>query len=317
MAPSQLLRLLGITHPIIQAGMARQYTSAQLVAAVSESGALGILGCLDRPAHEVVAEIRAIRALTDRPFGVNFVLHRLDAGAFEAALAERVPVFSFFRGDPTAAVARAHRAGAVTIHQVTTTQEALQAARADADVIAAQGTEAGAHCGPLPLSALLPDVIRLIGDRPVIAAGGIVDGRGLAASVAVGAAGVLMGTRFLATDEAPASPNHKRAILDAGPDSTVASGRFDLLWEDNRWPGVRVRTLKNRLAHFLATADDAHFAASLEALRAEIAQAIDVDDPERRPLLAGMGASRIDTILPVHKVVEGMIAEAKTSIAAV
>ena len=296
--------------------MARQYTSARLVSAVSESGGLGILGCLDRPAHEVVAEIRAIRARTDKPFGVNFVLHRLDADAFEAALAERVPVFSFFRGDPTAAVARAHRAGAVTIHQVTTVQEALQAARADADVIAAQGTEAGGHCGPLPLSALLPDVIRVVSDRPVIAAGGIVDGRGLAAAIAMGATGVLMGTRFLATDEAPASANHKRAIIDAGPESTVASDRFDLLWEEKRWPGVRVRALKNRLAHFLTIADDAHFAASLEALRGAMAQAIDVDDAERRPLLAGMGASRIDTILPARQVVDAVIGETEALVGA-
>lgn len=303
--------MLRITHPIIQAGMARRYTSARLVAAVSESGALGILGCLGRPVHEVVAEIRGIRALTDKPFGVNFVIHRLDVEAFEAALAEQVPVFSFFRGDPTAAVARAHRAGAVTIHQVTTTDEALQAARAGADVIAAQGTEAGGHCGPLPLSALLPDVVRLIGDRPIIAAGGIVDGRGLAASIAFGAAGVLMGTRFLASAEAPASANHKRAIVEAGHDATVASGRFDLLWEDTRWPGVRVRALRNRLARFLATANDARFAASLETLRAAMAHAIDVDDPEERPLLAGMGASRIDSILPVGEVVNGMVAEAE------
>jgi len=308
-APSQLLGLLGITHPIIQAGMARQYTSARLVAAVSESGALGILGCLARPADEVLAEIRGIRALTAKPFGVNFVLHRLDVDAFEVALAERVPVFSFFRGDPSVAIARAHRAGALTIHQVTTTEEALQAARAGADVIVAQGTEAGGHGGLLPLSALLPDVIRLIRDRPVIAAGGIVDRQGLAASIALGAAGVLMGTRFLPTAEAPASPNHKRAIVEAGPDSTVASDRFDLLWEGNsQWPGVRVRALNNRLARFVVSGDEARFEASVESLRAAMARAVDGDDPEQELLMAGMGASRITAILPVNDVVQGIVA---------
>jgi nitronate monooxygenase/enoyl-[acyl-carrier protein] reductase II len=210
--------------------MARQYTSAELVAAVSNAGALGVLGCLDRPPKEVAAEIRAIRALTDKPFGVNFVLHRLDDEAFGVALAERVPVFSFFRGDdPAPAVARAHQVGALTMHQVTMTEEALRAAQAGVDVIVAQGTEAGGHCGHLPLSAFLPDVIRLIPDRPVLAAGGIVDGSGLAAAIALGASGVVMGTRFLATTESPASPNHKRAIIEAGPEGTLTSDRFDLL----------------------------------------------------------------------------------------
>lgn len=314
MAASHLVDRLGISYPIIQAGMARQYTSARLVAAVSEAGALGILGCLDRPADEVVAEVRSIRARTERPFGVNFVLHRLDREAFEAAIAERVPVFSFFRGDPTEAVARAHRAGAVTMHQVTTPDEALQAARAGVDVIAVQGTEAGAHSGLLPLRTILPAVLHLITDRPIVAAGGMVDGHDLATATAIGACGVLMGTRFLATDEAPASPNHKQAIVEAGPDSTIATDRFDLLWEDSRWPGVRVRALRNRLADYLATADEGAFLASLDALRVDMAEAIRLDDPERRPLLAGMGASRIDAVLPVRDVVRGIVDLAGSSI---
>src|SRR5687767_11435566 len=117
--------VLGIVHPIVQAGMAGPwFTTAELVAAVSNAGGLGILGCLGHPPDEAIAEIRRIRTLTDRPFGVNFVLHRRNDDTFAACLAERVPIFSFFRGDPTEAVARAHEVGALTMHQVTTVPEA-------------------------------------------------------------------------------------------------------------------------------------------------------------------------------------------------
>lgn len=115
--------VLGTVHPIVQAGMARWFTNAELVAAVSNAGGLGILGCLGRPADEAVAEIRRIRALTDRPFDVNFVVHVRDDDTFAACLAEHVPVFSFFRGDPAEVAGRAHDIGAITIYQVT--KEAL------------------------------------------------------------------------------------------------------------------------------------------------------------------------------------------------
>src|SRR2546423_12941642 len=158
--------VLGVAYPIVQAGMARSNTGADLVAAVSAAGGLGVLGGLDRPPGEAVAEIRRIRALTDRPFGVNFVLHRLDEETFAACLAERVPVFSFFRGDPEDAVARAHAAGAVTIHQVTTVAEAARARAVGVDGLVAQGREAGGYIGALPL-ARLPSAVRgAPGGRP-------------------------------------------------------------------------------------------------------------------------------------------------------
>lgn len=305
-----LTSLLGIDQPVIQAGMARRYTSPALVAAVSEAGGLGILGCLDRPGHEVVAGISAVRRLTEKPFGVNFVLHRLDERAFEAALAERVSVFSFFRGeDPTDAIQRAHRVGATVLHQVTTTDEAKRAIQAGADVIVAQGTEAGGHCGPVPLGTLLPEVLE-VSDRPVVAAGGIVDGRGLAAVLAVGASGVRMGTRFLATDEAPASASHKGAILAARRGATIATDRFDILWGDERWPGVRVRALKNALTERVLAITDQEFAAAAEDLQAIVRRAGDEDDPTGRILLAGTGSSEIRTIVPAGRVVEDVVHEA-------
>ncbi|HST89593.1 MAG TPA: nitronate monooxygenase [Ktedonobacterales bacterium] len=300
---------LGIAHPIVQAGMAREYTNAELVAAVSAAGGLGILGCLGRPADETVAAIRRIRSLTDRPFGVNFVLLRRNRETFAACLAERVPVFSFFRGDPEEAVTRAHAAGAVTIHQVTTVAEAERAVAVGVDVLVAQGCEAGGHMGPLPLLSFLPAVVGVAGGRPVLAAGGISDGRGLAAALCLGAAGVLMGTRFLATPESPISPAYKRAILAAGPGATVASGLFDLLW-GFEWPGVRVRAIRNALTDRWAGRED-ELADHLEEVRAECERADRKDDPEGMALLAGESVGRIDAIQPAGAIVRSVAAEAE------
>src|SRR5262245_19669899 len=301
--------VLGISHPIVQAGMARSYTSADLVAAVSAAGGLGVLGCLGRPADEAVAEIRRIRALTDRPFSVNFVLHLRDEETFAACLAERVPIFSFFRGDPTEAIARAHATGATTICQITTVEEAAQACEADADVLVAQGYEAGGHMGPTPLLALLPEVVAVAGSRPVLAAGGIVDGRGMAAALCLGASGVLMGTRFLATHEAPALAAHKRAILAARPSDTLASGIFDILWGDE-WPGVQTRAIQNQFTRrWLGREDELRMA--IEELRRRRAKEGDDQNPDEMPLLAGVGAGLIHELKPASQVVREVVEEAQ------
>jgi nitronate monooxygenase/enoyl-[acyl-carrier protein] reductase II len=301
--------VLGIAHPIVQAGMSRYGTNAALVAAVSAAGALGVLGCLGRPLDETMAEIHRIRDLTDRPFAVNFVLHLLDEAVFAACLAARVPAFSFFRGDPAEATARAHEIGAAVIHQVTTAEEADRARRVGVDVIVAQGAEAGGHNGPIPLFGLLPDVVDVTGDRPVLAAGGIVDGRDLAAALCLGASGVLMGTRFLATPEAPATPRHKQAILDAAPGTTVAGGVPDLLWGEV-WPGVQTRAIRNRLIDRWHGRED-QLRANWETEAARLARAEAADDSEESLLLAGMGSARIHALLPAGDVVRNVVAEAE------
>lgn len=300
--------VLGTTHPIVQAGMSRQQTNAELVAAVSAAGGLGILGCLGRPAHETVSEIRRIRALTERPFGVNFVLHRLDEETFTACLAERVPVFSFFRGDPADAVARAHDAGAVTIHQVTAVEEARQACAAGTDVLVAQGTEAGGHQGHVPLLSLLPGVVEVAETRPVLAAGGIVDGRGLAAALCLGASGALIGTRFLATPECPASATHKRAILRASAGGTVASSMFDIIWGEE-WPGVGARALRNKLTDRWQGREQELRRVRTQVLD-DLQRAEAAEDPDEMILLAGEGAGRIQDIRPAGEVVRGIAAKA-------
>jgi NAD(P)H-dependent flavin oxidoreductase YrpB (nitropropane dioxygenase family) len=289
--------------------MARVYTSADLVAAVSAAGGLGILGCLGRPADEALAEIRRIRELTDRPFGVNFVLHLRDEATFAACLAERVPVFSFFRGDPAEAIEQAHAVGATTICQITTVEEATQVCDAGAEVLVAQGYEAGGHMGPTPLLALLPEVVAVAGERPVLAAGGVVDGRGLAAALCLGASGALMGTRFLATHEAPALAAHKRAILAARPGDTVANDIFDILWGDE-WPGVQTRAIHNRFTdRWLGR--EGELRAAIEEIRRRRAEEGADQNPDEMPLLAGAGAGLIHELKPAGQVVREVVEEAQ------
>jgi NAD(P)H-dependent flavin oxidoreductase YrpB (nitropropane dioxygenase family) len=173
---------LGIDVPIVQAGMST-FTSAALVAAVSNAGGLGILGALLRPVPELRDEIRRIRALTDRPFGVNHVIAHLDPAALDVTFEERVPILSLAWGDPAPLVARAHAAGMRVVHQVPTAAEAARAAAAGVDVIVGQGTDGGGHVGFVGTLPLLPAVVDAAAGVPVLAAGGIADGRGLAAAL--------------------------------------------------------------------------------------------------------------------------------------
>jgi len=298
---SVLTRLLGIEYPIVQAGMSRGFTDAALVSTVSDAGGLGVLGCLNRSADETVREIDMIRSATSRPFAVNFVVEHLDHACFDACLAERVPVFTFFRGDPRRVVEQAHAVDAVVIYQVTTLEEAHAALDAGADALVAQGSEAGGHVGPIPLRTLLPSVIGVAGDRPVLAAGGIVDVPTIIAAMSQGAAGVWMGTRFIATLESPASAAHKQAVIDAGVGSTVRTPVWDRIW-GRAWPGVEVRVVRNAVTdRWIAREGD------IQAHREEILQGLaaaeERDDWNEIDLLAGEGAGRITSVRPAGELV--------------
>src|SRR5215468_8172612 len=198
--------LLSITHPIVLGGMASG-TSVPLVAAVSNAGGLGTLGVTGLSATQVRDQIAAIRAATDRPFGVNFLLFLTGEESFSAALEARPSVVSFAWARPEQDLRhyfqRVHDAGLLVMHMAGEVPEAVRAAEAGADVIVAQGTEGGGHVGWMASMALVPMVVNAVAPRPVLAAGGIADGRGLAAALALGAEGVLLGTRFLATEESP------------------------------------------------------------------------------------------------------------------
>src|SRR2546422_6943538 len=240
--------LLGITHPIVLGGMASG-TSVPLVTAVSNTGGLGILGVTGQSATEIGEQIAAIRAATAKPCGVNFLLFLTNEANFTEALEARPPVVSFAWARPDQDlhhyVQRVHDAGLLAMHMAGEVPEAVRAAEAGADVIVAQGTEGGGHVGWMASMALVPMVVQAVAPLPVLAAGGIVDGRGLAAALALGAEGVLLGTRFLATDESPLHANLKQAIVHSTGHDTVLTEIPDIA-TGRVWPGAMARTLRNR-----------------------------------------------------------------------
>src|SRR3974390_2618174 len=214
---TNLCHMLGIEYPIIAAPMGPDLTGPDLVAAVSNAGGLGLLQAQLCPPPLFRKEIRRVRALTDRPFGVNLILHFPAEDHVAVCLEERVPVLSFFWGDPTPYVERAHAAGVTVFHQVGSVAEAERAAAAGVDVIIAQGVEAGGHiAGEVSTLALVPLVVDAVAPRPVAAAGGIADARGVVAVLALGAQAAVLGTRFLASAESRAHPRYKQMVLEAG-----------------------------------------------------------------------------------------------------
>src|SRR6516165_4967491 len=212
-----LCHLLGIEHPIIAAPMGPDLTGPDLVAAVGNAGGLGVLQAQLYPPLLFRQVIRCVRELTDRPFGVNLVLHFAIEDHVAVCLEERVPILSLFWGDPTPYVERAHAAGTKVFHQVGSVSEAQRAAAAGVDVIIAQGAEAGGHvAGEVSTLALVPRVVDAVAPRPVAAAGGIGDARGVVAVLALGAQAAVLGTRFLASAESRAHPHYKQKVLQAG-----------------------------------------------------------------------------------------------------
>jgi len=208
--------LLGIEHPIVAAPMGPDLTGPEFVAAVSNAGGLGILQAQFCTPPVFRQEIRRVRALTARPFGVNLLLHFPVEDQVAICLEERVPVLSLFWGDPTPYVGHAHAAGVKVFHQVGSVADARRAAAAGVDVIIAQGVEAGGHvAGEVSTLALVPRVVDAVAPRPVVAAGGIADARGVVAVLALGAQAAMLGTRFLASAESRAHPHYKQRLLEA------------------------------------------------------------------------------------------------------
>lgn len=244
MLTTPLCRALGIEHPIIAAAMGGS-TVPEFTAAVSNAGACGQVGLSGAGPDRTRGLIQRVRELTDRPFAANVILDGYDGREVETALDESVPILFLFWGDPSPWVADAHRRGTKVVVQVGSVAEAAAAADAGVDVIVAQGVEAGGHVrGTTPLFALIPQVVDAVSPLPVVAAGGIVDGRGLAAALALGADGVLIGTRFLASEEADVHPEYRRRVLAAksAEDTVYSEDLFDV-----GWPNAPHRILRNRL----------------------------------------------------------------------
>jgi NAD(P)H-dependent flavin oxidoreductase YrpB (nitropropane dioxygenase family) len=296
--------LLGIQLPIFQAGMS-SYTTPELVAAVSNAGGLGIIGGLSRAPDELREEIRKVRELTSRPFGVNHVVSQLDPDAIDVTIELRVPVISLAWGKAGEIVRRAHDAGMKVIHQVNTPEEAGRAASDGADVIVAQGGEGGGHVGAMSTLAVVPQVVDVVNGVPVLAAGGIADGRGLAAVLMLGAQGALIGTRFLATPEARGRGHSKDVILNALGSQTVASKFFDDVM-GLRWPGALVRSIRNPLLDRWAQRQQ-DWALAADQIRPSLEAALAAGDF----VLAGESAGLIHDIVPAGELVARIAREAE------
>jgi nitronate monooxygenase len=228
--------MFGITHPIALAPMGGSAGGA-LAAAVSNGGGLGLLGSGNGDRVWLAGEIPLVAGGTSRPWGVGFQSWAIDPGVVEYALGYRPAAVMLSFGDPRPFAEQVRRSGTVLIIQVTDLAEARQAVEAGADLIVAQGTEAGGHGARRGWSTLafVPAVVDLVGPTPVLAAGGIADGRGVAAALALGAAGALIGTRFLATAEALLAPEAKKAIVEGHGEDTERSNVLDIA-RGSRWP---------------------------------------------------------------------------------
>jgi NAD(P)H-dependent flavin oxidoreductase YrpB (nitropropane dioxygenase family) len=312
MLRTRLTELLGIEHPILLGGMGSA-TNVELVSAVSAAGGLGILGASGRAPEEIRQSAEAIRARTPSPFGLNLLLfmvgERIPPQAVDAVLESGCRVFSTAWGDPAPYVERAHAAGKIVMHMVSTAEQARAAVAAGVDAIVAQGTEGGGHVGHVSTMALVPAVLDVAEGRPVVAAGGIADGRGLAAALAMGADGVLMGTRFLATPEAPIPSSYKQAVVDASGADTVFSLLPDLAPEV-KWPGAWTRAIRNRIVDEWLGREEELRSRGAE-VGAQVAAARAADDREGMWLMAGQSSGLVRELEPAGEIVRRVSAEAE------
>ena len=221
-----LTELIGIEHPVVQTGMG-WVAGARLVAATSNAGGLGILASATMTLEELATAVTKVKATTDKPFGINMRADAGDAGdRVDLLIREGVKVASFALAPKPDLIAKLKEAGVVVIPSVGAAKHARKVAGWGADAVIVQGGEGGGHTGPVATTLLLPSVLDAV-DIPVIAAGGFFDGRGLAAALSYGAAGVAMGTRFLLTTDSTVPDDVKRRYLDSAFDATVVSKRVD------------------------------------------------------------------------------------------
>jgi NAD(P)H-dependent flavin oxidoreductase YrpB (nitropropane dioxygenase family) len=245
---TRLTEVLGIEHPIGLGGMGSVNAPA-LTAAVSAAGGLGAFGGSHLTAEQVTTQIKGIRERTNRPFGVNFLIFGSNMDAYRAALDLGPAVIAYAwprkEQDLKPWFDDAHSVGAKITFMASSVYDAQRAADTGAEVIIAQGTEGGGHVSFMASMALVPMVVDAVPHVPVMAAGGIADGRGLAAALALGADGALLGTRFLASEESPLHANYKQAILASDGHDTLLSEIPDLA-SGTVWPGSMSRTHRNR-----------------------------------------------------------------------
>lgn len=312
MIRTPVCELLGITHPVFLGGMASA-SAAKLTAAVSEAGGLGAVGATPMSAQEVKSTCAAIREATEKPFALNYLIFRLQEEGLAAGLAERPAVMAFAwarREQPLKEYFdRARGAGCKVMFMAGRVDEARRAADAGADVIVAQGSEGGGHVGWMASLALLPMVVDAVAPLPVLAAGGIADGRGLAAALCLGAQGALMGTRFLATEESPLPQAFKDVIVRSDGHDTVLTEIPDIA-SGQVWPGAMARAWRNRFIERWAGREWELRQNRAEAFAA-VQEARGHGDPQEASILIGQDAGLIRAVVPAAEVVRRVVEEAE------
>lgn len=293
---NRICEILNIKYPIIQGGMA-WVADSNLAAAVSNAGGFGIIGTGSATADIVKKEIDNCRRLTDKPFGVNVMLMSPNADEVIDLMIEEKPAgITTGAGNPAKYMDRLKEAGIKVIPVVPTVALAQRMEKLGADAVIAEGTEAGGHIGELTTMVLVPQVAEAL-NIPVIAAGGVADGRGMAASFALGAEGVQIGTRFICSEECNIHQNYKDAVLKAKDRDAVVTGRPT---------GHPVRTLKNKLAKkFLKMEKEGASPEELEKLGAgALRLAVVEGDKDGGSFMAGQSAAMVREIKPCKEIVE-------------
>jgi len=323
--------ILGLETGIVLAPMGPDISSPELVAAVANAGGLGLLRAPSQDRPDLLKKMVArTRELTHKPFGVGVILAFPHEKGLKDIYAEKIGFLQVSWGDfPRERVDEAHKAGVKVLHQVASVAEAMKAAEAGVDAIIAQGVEAGGHVqGLVGLMTLVPSIVDSLKgyNIPVIAAGGIVDGRGYVAALALGAQGICMGTRFLATEESYAHPQYKQKVVEAKDEDTEYTDVFGRA----RWPGAGHRVIRTPFfetwKHKIA-ADENEIGQpvigktviheneeDVPKYSGKVPNSMTKGDVGSMALYAGMGSGRITEILPAAAVVNGIIEDAKVII---
>lgn len=298
--------LLGVEHPILLAGMGG-VSYAEVAAAVSNAGGFGSLGMAGCPPQFIREQMRKVKSLTDKPFGVDLLAAQPETltASVDIIIEEGAKAFIAGLGVPVSIMDRLKAAGVVVMCMAGNVRHAVKAAEAGCDVVIAQGTEGGGHTGSVASVALWPQCVDAV-DVPVVAAGGLFDGRGLAAALAFGCQGVWMGTRFIASEEAHAGQAYKDAIVGMTESDTIVSKVFT---------GKTLRAIVNDSNRDFDNRDAKPFTAQvMESVQLNrlgpIAGVLEVD-PRTQCLAAGQGGGGIEEILPAAEIVRRTLAEAE------
>ncbi|MBR3419802.1 MAG: nitronate monooxygenase [Oscillospiraceae bacterium] len=298
-----LCELLGTRYPLMQGGMAH-ISDARLAAAVSNGGGLGIISAASGDIRKIADQIDEARRLTDKPFGVNIMLRGENIDAIAKLIAEKkVAVVTTGAGSPAAYIPMWREAGVKVIPVISTAAMAQLMEKSGADAVVAEGTESGGHVGEMTTMALVPQVCDAV-SIPVIAAGGIADGRGFAAAVMLGACGVQIGTRFLAAEECSIADEYKDRVLKAKDTSTVVTGRR---------LGHPVRSLKSAFSRAYAKAEYTDISdEALEAMAVGTLRAAVVDgDPKKGCFLAGQISGLVNKEQPAAEIIAEIMTQAE------